>query len=106
MRRTCFRLAGATALVAGLLIGTSASAGPEQREARQRHRIHAGVEDGSLTHREAHRLRHQQANIERMERRFRNNDGHLGPRERVRLHRRQDHASRNIFRKRHNERER
>jgi len=87
---------------AAVLLATSASAGVESREHRQRHRIAAGVENGSLTRGEAGRLVHQQASIERMERRFRRNDGRLGPRERRRLHHRQDAASSNIFRKRHN----
>ncbi len=99
----CERLAGAVVLGAALLFASSAAAGVEERESRQRERIAAGVEDGSLTRAEAHRLRHQQANIERRERRFRNNDGHLGPAERLRLHRQQDRAARNIFRRRHNE---
>lgn len=102
------RLVAALGLTAGLvLIGaSSASAGVEAREQRQRHRIRAGVTDGSLTRPEAHRLVHQQVRIERKERRFRANDGVLGPRERVNLHRHQNRASRNIFRKRHNNRTR
>jgi hypothetical protein len=106
MRLNCRSLAGVAAIGVAVLFATSASAGVEGREENQRDRIEAGIHDGSLTRGEARRLIHQQANIERTERRFRSNDGHLGPRERVVLHRKQDRASKNIFRKRHNRRKR
>lgn len=93
---------GAAALAAALGIASSASAGVQGREHRQRDRIRAGVAEGSLTRGEAHRLVHQQARIERAERRFRRDDGVLGPAERLRLDRKMDRASRNIFRKKHN----
>jgi hypothetical protein len=83
-----------------------AVAGVNAREARQRHRIAHGVQDGSLTRHEAHRLAHQQHRIERRERRFRANDGALGPRERMALDRSLDRSSRHIYRARHNERTR
>ncbi len=95
---------GAMALV--LAIGGSAAAGVNDREARQRSRIRAGVEDGSLTRGEAHRLVHEQARIERTERRFRRNDGKLGPRERIRLDRKLDRSAVHLYRARHNDRER
>jgi hypothetical protein len=96
-------------LLAGLaaLTPDPAAAGPvNAREHRQRERIHTGIEDGSLTRPEAHRLRHEQVRTERIERRFRRNDGQLGPRERARLDRRLDHSSAHIHRARHNARER
>ncbi len=105
-------LTGSLAMVAAILLlggaglASSASAGVEAREAGQRERIHRGVEDGSLTRREAHRLGHEQVRIERTERRFRHNDGHLGPRERVVLQRMQSRSSRHIARAKHNGRTR
>lgn len=103
-----FRLLAVLTLAAGCLaLGASeASAGVEKREQRQRHRIQRGVEDGSLTRREAHRLGREQVRNERLERRFRADDGRLGPRERARLDRRLDRSSRHIHRARHNGRER
>jgi hypothetical protein len=90
---------------AGLLVlgaGVASAAGVNGREAVQRHRIGAGVQDGSLTHGEAHRLTRRQRHIERMENRFRANDGVLGPRERHRLDGALDRSSRHIYRARHN----
>jgi hypothetical protein len=90
---------------AGLLIlgaGVASAAGVNGREAVQRHRIGAGVQDGSLTRGETHRLFHRQRHIERMERRFRADDGALGPRERHRLDGALDRSSRHIYRARHN----
>jgi hypothetical protein len=37
-----------------------------------------------------------------MRHRFRQNDGHIGPRERARLQHRLNHTSRGIYRSRHN----
>lgn len=85
-----------TAALAG-----DATAGVDGRQARQRERIRDGVQDGSLTGREAHRLGHQQVRIERMERRMRHDGGGLGPRERVRLDRALDRSSGHIYRQRH-----
>ncbi len=101
------RALGTLVLAAGLagLPADSASAGPDAREARQRGRIAAGLHDGSLTRGEAARLRAEQARIERRERRFRRDDGRLGPRERARLDRSLDRSARHIGRARHNARE-
>ena len=93
-------------VLGGVAWAGAASAGVEAREARQRDRIRAGVHDGSLTGREALRLGREQVRIERTERRFRRNDGRLGPRERIRLNTMQNRASRHIHRAKHNARER
>ena len=85
-------LFGAAAAHAGVVDG---------REATQRSRIGAGVQDGSLTRPEAHRLLRQQAHIERMENRMRSDDGRLGPHERVRLDRALDRSSAHIHHARH-----
>jgi hypothetical protein len=76
-------------------------AGVNARERNQRQRIHAGVQDGSLTRREACHLRHQQLRTEGLERRMRADGGGLGPRERLRLDHRLDFSSANIYHARH-----
>lgn len=108
MRIPRLRLVALLGLAAGTLAlgAADASAGVQAREARQRHRIHRGIHDGSLTAREAGRLAREQVRIERTERRFRANDGHLGPRERIRLNQRLDRSARHIHRARHNDRTR
>jgi len=102
MRLICKAGAITVGVCLGVLWAGSAGAagGVEAREHRQRARISSGIEDGSINRREARGLIHQQAKIERTERRFRRSDG-LGPRERVRLHRLQDRASVRIRRARH-----
>ena len=91
------------ALVFGLaLFGAAAAhAGVDGREANQRSRIAAGAQDGSLTQPEANRLLRQQGHIERMEYRMRNDDGRLGPHERLRLDRALDRSSAHIHHARH-----
>ncbi len=89
------------------LLASAASAGEATvRQARQRARIHNGVESGSLVPREARLLRHEQRHIRKSRRRMLGNDGKIGPAERARLHRKQDRASRHIFRAKHNGRAR
>ena len=50
---------------------------------------------------EAHRLVHQQAHLRAEEYRYRHNDGSLGPRERADLRHDENHASRSIYRQKH-----
>ena len=95
----CLILLGAT------LAPIDAIAGVNGREAAQRGRIAQGVGSGSLTAGEAARLGAEQARIEHMERRFRANDGQLGPRERERLDSALDRSRNHIFRAKHNDRE-
>ncbi len=76
-------------------------AGVNGREHFQRDRIRAGVQDGSLTRPETRHLVNQQRRTERLEQRMRRDDGVLGPRERLRLDRRLDRNSANIYRARH-----
>jgi hypothetical protein len=77
----------------------------ERRDSRQYDRIEAGIARGEITQREARILRNEQDNIcELRERSMR--DGHLSDRERIRLERRQDLASRHIHRFNHNRAER
>ncbi len=74
-----------------------------QREQNQEKRIEQGVRSGQLTPREAGRLEAQQAKIQQDEARMKA-DGKLTPAERKKLTREQNRASRNIYRKKHNER--
>ncbi len=106
MLRNWNRGLGCAGLTLGLLfaVATDAQAGVDEREERQRDRIEAGLEDGSLTPGEARRAVRDQRRIERKEQRFRANDGKLGPRERVRLNRELDRSAAKLYRRRHNDR--
>ena len=77
--------------------------GVQQREVNQERRIDQGVKSGELTPREAGRLEAQQAKIKQDESRMKA-DGKLSKAERKKLKREQDRASKNIYRKKHNER--
>jgi hypothetical protein len=96
----------AIASVVLVLAGALALAAPSEasidgREREQRQRIRQGRQSGELTHHEAARLAREQRQIRREERRFRANDGHLGPRERARLNHDLNRASRDIYRQKH-----
>lgn len=76
-----------------------------QRKVNQQKRIGQGVRSGQLTPRETARLEHQQKSINHEERNMRKaDDGHLTKQDRKTLNRRQNRASRNIYRKKHNAR--
>lgn len=72
----------------------------DRRQHNQARRIKQGVRSGSLTRRETRQLGKQQVRIRKQERRFKS-DGKLDRRERVRLHKNLNRASRNIHRKKH-----
>ncbi|MGE3539662.1 MAG: hypothetical protein AB7N91_19815 [Candidatus Tectimicrobiota bacterium] len=96
-------------LLSGLLLGAVvlplplAAQGIDRQQARQRQRIQRGLAEGSLTPREAWRLRREQRQIRVLERRFWM-DGRLEPWERRTLRRAQRNASRHIYWSRHNRR--
>ena len=73
-----------------------------RRRSTQTGRIKAGVEDGSLTKREAGRLIGQQKRVGKMAEDMKS-DGKVTFGERIKLERAQDKASRSIFRQRHDE---
>ncbi len=77
------------------------SKGINKRQKKQTRRIAQGVRSGSLTGREAAKLGHQQARIQHKKRRFKA-DGTFTKRERARVHKSQNRASKNIYRKKHN----
>ena len=72
-----------------------------KRQSYQEKRINKGIYSGELTLREAARLTREQAQINRLEQRFRNSGGRLSAAERVRLAREQNQASRHIYRQKH-----
>jgi uncharacterized membrane protein YebE (DUF533 family) len=77
----------------------------DRREARQRRRINSGVHSGSLTKREAAQINRQQARI-RAHEAYAKSDGRVTARERASIQRQENRASRNIYRKKHNNRTR
>ena len=82
-----------------------ASAQINRRERHEQQRIRQGIRNGELTRREAGRLEAQQARI-RIAERFARRDGNISYRERARLDRMLDHASRNIYRRKHDSQDR
>ena len=92
-------LAGTTTLAAA----QTATPGIDAREANQQRRIGAGLQDGSLTAREAVRLEKGQARVERMENRAKA-DGVVTANERARIQNEQNVQSRRIYNARHNNR--
>ncbi|MFZ2207990.1 MAG: hypothetical protein WAV22_04920 [Porticoccaceae bacterium] len=97
------------ATLAAVLAGTTAHAEGtntpvlDQRQANQEHRIEQGVESSALNANEAARLEGQQNRVQRAEDRAKA-DGVVTGKERAVLHHRQDHTSRAIARKKHNNR--
>jgi hypothetical protein len=77
----------------------------DQRQRIQRHRIHDGVTGGELTRREAADARHDQRRIRRSERRAKA-DGVVTPKERARLHHKQNVASRELRIDKHDQQDR
>lgn len=75
--------------------------GINARQDNQRSRIVNGVRSGELTARETGRLAREQVQIRRMEQRFRRSGDGLSGRERVRLQREMNQASRHIYRQKH-----
>ncbi len=76
------------------------AAGTDVRQGNQRARIVDGVASGELTARETVRLTTQQRHIARTENRFKA-DGAYTARERAIVHHKQNKASRNIARQKH-----
>jgi len=79
---------------------SAATPGIDKRQANQEKRIDQGVASGELTKREARRLEKQQAHINKAENKAKA-DGVVTAAERKRLHHKQDNASANIYRQKH-----
>ncbi len=94
-------------LSGALLLGLSAVsfAGINGRQHREQRRIRQGIRSGELTRLEARRLETEQARIRAYERYVRR-DGYISPRERARLDRGMDRASRHIYRQTHDDQDR
>jgi hypothetical protein len=73
-----------------------------QRDVNQQTRIQAGLQNGSLSTREAGRLEKEESQVERLQAQDLK-DGKLTPRERIQLRRAQDKASRDIHNAKTNE---
>ena len=74
-------------------------------EHREQARIQQGIRSGELTRHEARRLEAEQARV-RVDERFARADGTLTPRERGRLNNELRHASRDIYRQKHDRQDR
>jgi hypothetical protein len=104
MRKEILTTIGITGLALTLTAAAADAGQVADREARQRARIHQGVATGQLTPHETTVLRQEQHRIDNMRQRALA-DGHVGPKELVRLDQAQDHANRDIYRLQHNERQ-
>jgi hypothetical protein len=94
--------------IAVLAIGSGlALADPvNQRQRQERQRIHQGVRSGELTRGETRALARQQARLAVEEARYRRTGGGLSRRERADLQRDHNRASRNIYRQKHDAKQR
>ena len=92
----------AALVLAGALGVSAAQAGTiDRREHHQRARLAQGVRSGELTHREAQRLRAEQAALRAEERLYRRTGDGLSRWERRDLHRDLNRTSRDIRRQKH-----
>ncbi len=107
---TSKKLLTATAFILGVAFSQGAYADTKSpninyKQKNQKQRILQGVKSGELTFRETARLTKQQVNIQRKKKQFKS-DGNFTKRERLKIHKRQNKASKNIYRKKHNDRKR
>jgi phosphodiesterase/alkaline phosphatase D-like protein len=96
-------------LAAAIMFGmgiSSASAQVKQRAQNQHQRIKQGVQSGELTKRETVNLARQQREIRKDVKEAKRNDGVITQCERKEIRQDQRQASRNIYRKKHNGRDR
>ena len=101
--KTALGVSAATVLMAtALYAGPTDDPGIQKREQNQEKRIDQGVKSGELTPGEAGRLEKEQAKIKQDEARMKS-DGKLTKKERRKLKREQNKASKDIYRKKHND---
>lgn len=94
-------VAGALAISSSAAFAYDRNSGTgERREARQEQRIRDGIQDGSLTRREAVQLIEEQRRIDRLQAQARA-DGRVSDREADQIRRAQKEASRHIYQERH-----
>ena len=72
-----------------------------KREQKQQERINQGVQNGSLTNREAHRLEAREASIEAQEQRDRADGGGYTAKEKARTNQRLNNTSKAIHHQKH-----
>jgi hypothetical protein len=89
------------ALMTTALLVPAFGEGIKQREGNQKDRIQQGVQNGSLTKREATRLRKQEHEVRQDVRQDRRDGGGLSPREKAQITHEQDQASRRIAKQKH-----
>lgn len=95
------KILSALAIVLAFSI-TNADAQIKQRAKNQHHRIKQGVKSGEITKAEAVNLRNDQKEIRQDVREAKVNDGKITKGERKEIKQEQRQASRKIFRKKHN----
>jgi hypothetical protein len=91
---------GLPALLFTVMAASAAQAYPHSvnyRQNRQQVRIYRGISQGQIGPREYANLQRRSASIELQQRRFRRDDGRIGPYERSVLNRRLDRVSRSIY---------
>jgi uncharacterized membrane protein YebE (DUF533 family) len=76
-----------------------------KRQQNQRSRTKQGVQSGEITKHEAKRIHTQQKHVQHMETKAKS-DGVVTRKEKAKLNVAQNHASRSIYRKKHNKRDR
>lgn len=95
------------AVLAVSFLALSAEARRDQnRETKQQHRIKAGIKSQELTAGEAKRLRKGQKKIDRMQTKFKADDGVIDAKEQARLEHQQDKQSAKIYKMKHNDKQR
>ena len=77
----------------------------KDRQINQQKRIKQGIKSGELSKRETLRLQKQQASVQRTKKRAKA-DGVVTKKERARIHHKQNKTSKNIYRAKHNNRNR
>jgi len=102
MKKTFFITTTLFLLTGTLAWAQEAAPRTDARQGAQRARIHEGRVTGDLTQKEASALNSQQRHIRRTERRA-EGDGTITRREQKKIDRKQNRASRNIRRAKHNE---
>lgn len=100
-----------TLIITGLLVNfaviVSGQTTPhaDRRQKNQKHRIKTGAKSGEITKREAKSIHHSTKSAKRYEAKAKS-DGKVTWKERARLQHKENKSSRNIFRTKHNKKDR
>jgi uncharacterized membrane protein YebE (DUF533 family) len=101
MKRKVVTLVSGAVLCVSLSTATGLFAGPiNQREQSEQARIRQGVRSGELTPQEVRKLEKEQARIRTTEAKAKA-DGTVTPKERAKIEKELNHASRDIYRQKH-----